>query len=92
MILDSGDDSLRHFSVWLEWRIQSRQEGQIFMIRVAQRQHDGSFLVISWDPEILWVDSLAAGTDGRASCYIQEPIHMEQWIGFLGGILYEGVD
>jgi hypothetical protein len=70
--------------------MQSRQEGHIFMIRVAQHQHDGSFLVIAWDPGILWVDSLAAGTDGRASCYFQEPIHMEQWIGFLGGIFYEG--
>jgi hypothetical protein len=50
----------------------------------------GPFLVIAWDPGILWVDSLVAGTDGRASCYFQEPIHMEQWIGFLGGIFYEG--
>jgi hypothetical protein len=44
MILDSGDDSLRHYSLGLqEWRMQSRQEGQIFMIRVVQHQHDGSF-------------------------------------------------
>jgi hypothetical protein len=28
--------------------------------------------------------------DGRANCYFQDPIHLEQWIGFLGGILYEG--
>lgn len=41
------------------------------MIRVAQRQHNGSFLVIAWDPEILWVDILATGTDGRANCYFQ---------------------
>jgi hypothetical protein len=42
------------------------------MIRVTQRQYDGSSLVIAWDPGILWVDSLATGTDGRASCYFLE--------------------
>jgi hypothetical protein len=60
------------------------------MITVAQRQHNGSILVIAWDARILWVDNLAASTDGKASCYFQEPIHMEQWIGFLGGMFYEG--
>jgi hypothetical protein len=90
IILDSGDDSLRHYNLGLqEWRMQSRQEGQISMIRVAQRQHDESFLVIAWDPGILWVDSLAASTDGRESCYFQEPIHMAKWISFLGGTFYE---
>jgi hypothetical protein len=49
--------------------MQSRQEDQIFMIRVAQRQRDGLFLVIAWDLGILWVDSLVAGTDGRANFY-----------------------
>jgi hypothetical protein len=53
--------------------MHSRQEDQIFMIRVAQRQHDGSFLVIAWDPGILWIDSLATGTDGRTNCYFQVP-------------------
>jgi hypothetical protein len=42
------------------------------MIRVVQRQHDGSFLVIAWDLGILWVDNLVAGTNGRANCYFQE--------------------
>jgi hypothetical protein len=29
MILDSGDDSLRHYNLWMqEWRMQSRQEDQ----------------------------------------------------------------
>jgi hypothetical protein len=28
--------------------------------------------VIAWDPGILWVDNLAAVTDGRADCYFQE--------------------
>jgi hypothetical protein len=60
------------------------------MIKVAQRQHDGSFLVIAWDLGILWVDSLVVGIDWRASCYFQDPIPMEKWIGFLGGIFYEG--
>jgi hypothetical protein len=44
----------------------------MFMIRVVQRQHDGYFLVIAWDPGILWADNLAAGTNGRASCYFQD--------------------
>jgi hypothetical protein len=37
------------------------------MIIVVQCQHDGSFLVITWDPGILWVDSLSIGIDGGAS-------------------------
>jgi hypothetical protein len=59
------------------------------MIRVAQKQHDESFLVIAWDPRILWVENLAVGTDGRENCYFQNPINMAQWLGFLGGTLYE---
>jgi hypothetical protein len=47
-------------------------------------------MVIARGPWILWVDSLEASEDGRASCYFQEPIPMEHWIGFLGGIFYEG--
>jgi hypothetical protein len=39
---------------------------------------------------ISWVDSLAAGINGRANRYFQELIHMEHWIGVLGGIFYEG--
>jgi hypothetical protein len=42
------------------------------MIRVAHCQHDGFFPVIAWDPRILLVDSLAAGTNERARCYFQE--------------------
>jgi hypothetical protein len=92
MILDSGDNSLRHYSLGLqEWRMQSRKEDRIFMIRVAQCQHVGSFLVIAQDPGILWVDSLVAGTYGKTNGYFQEPFYMEQWIGFLGGIFYEGL-
>jgi hypothetical protein len=38
MILNSGDDPLRHYILWLhERRMQSRQEDWIFMIIVAQR-------------------------------------------------------
>jgi hypothetical protein len=70
MILNSGDDPLRHYNLWLqEGRMQSKQEDHIFNIRVMHRQHDGSFLVIAWDPDILWVDSMEVGTNGRASCY-----------------------
>jgi hypothetical protein len=34
----------------------------------------GPFLVIVWDPGILWVDSLATGTDGRASFTFRSPL------------------
>jgi hypothetical protein len=37
----------------------------------------GPFRVLGWDPRLLWVDSLAAGINGRARFYFQEPIHME---------------
>jgi len=60
------------------------------MIRMAQCEHDGSFLVITWDLGILWVDNLLDGRDERDRFYFQEPIHMEKWIGFIGGIFYEG--
>jgi hypothetical protein len=50
-----------------EWRMQSKKEGQISMICVVQRHHDEFFLVITWDPGILWVDSLEDTTDGRES-------------------------
>jgi hypothetical protein len=43
--------------------------------------------VISWDHRILWVEHLAASTNGRESCYFLEP--MAKWIGFLGGTFYE---
>ena len=39
------------------------------MIRVAQLQHDGSFLAIAWDPEILWVDNLVVGIDRGTRFY-----------------------
>jgi hypothetical protein len=56
---------------------------------VAQRKHGDFFLVIAWDPGILWVDNLATNTNGRVSCYFQDPIHMVKWISFLGGTFYE---
>jgi hypothetical protein len=39
------------------------------MIKLLQHKHDGSFLVIVWDPRILWVDNLAIGIDGRDNFY-----------------------
>jgi hypothetical protein len=73
MIHDSGNNSLRPYRLWMqEWMIQSRQEDHVFRVRVAQCQHDRSFLVMAWDPGILRIDSLEAGTDGRTSCYLQE--------------------
>jgi hypothetical protein len=72
------------------------------MIRVVQCQHDGSFLVIAWDPGILWVDSLAAGTDGRTLVTFRRPLvlahcrtvlwavgalHLSDWFGTRGSSL-----
>jgi hypothetical protein len=57
--------------------MKSRKKGQIFMTGVAQHQPDGSFQVKAWNPSILWVDNLALRIDGRAICYLQEPIHMD---------------
>ena len=59
------------------------------MVKVVQHQHDGSFLVIAWDPGILWVDNLGASTYGIPIFYFQDPIHMAQWISLLGGTFYE---
>jgi hypothetical protein len=56
---------------------------------VAQLQHDESFLVIAWEPGILWDGSLAAVTDRRERYYSWDPIHMAQWISFLDGTFYE---
>jgi hypothetical protein len=39
---------------------------------------------------ISWVNSWATGTYGRVNHYFQKIIHMEHWIGILGGIFYEG--
>jgi hypothetical protein len=51
MILNSGDDPLRHYSLWLQDQmIQSRQEDHVFMIRVVQHQHDGPFSGDSMGP------------------------------------------
>jgi hypothetical protein len=41
-------------------------------------------------PGISCIDSLTVGINGRAGIYFQELIHMEHWIGVLGGIFYEG--
>jgi hypothetical protein len=37
MILNSGDDSLRHYILWMQvWRMQFREEDLIFMIILVQ--------------------------------------------------------
>jgi hypothetical protein len=86
MILDSGDGSLRHFILgFQEWKMQSRHESKIFMIRVAQRHHGGSFLGIAWDPETSWFDNVVVVTDGRVNFYYHEFMYIRYWNGFLGG-------
>jgi len=65
--------------------MQSRHESKIFMFKVAQRQHGGSFLGIAWDPRNLWFDNFATGTDGRVIFYYQEYLSIWNWTGFRGG-------
>jgi hypothetical protein len=49
VILDSGDGSSRHYNLgFQEWRMQSRHEGQIFMIKV---KGGSNTLYSSWDLE-----------------------------------------
>jgi hypothetical protein len=73
MILDSGDDSLIHSSLgFLGWRMHSRYESHIFVIRVAQYQHGGPFAEVAWDPETSWFDNLTVGTDGGVNFYYHE--------------------
>jgi hypothetical protein len=70
--------------------MQSRYEGKIFMTRVAQHRHGGSFLRIAWDLGTSWFDSLAIGTNGRASFYSRELTPIVHWTGFLGKRFYVG--
>jgi hypothetical protein len=70
--------------------MHSRHADHIFMIRVAQHQHGGFFVRISWDPGASWFDSLEISANWRINYYFKDPIHMENLIGFLGGIIYEG--
>jgi hypothetical protein len=71
--------------------MQSRHESQIFMIRVAQCQHGGSFLGIAWDPGTSWFDSLAARYRWESQ-FLLSGVHFyrEHWTGFLGGRFYVG--
>jgi hypothetical protein len=54
------------------------------MIRVAQRQHGGSFLRLAWDPGISVLDSSTADTEARASFFFHE-------IGSLVEQFFEGL-
>ena len=52
-LLDSRPNPYRYFSMRIqEWGIQYVYDGKIVMIRVVQRQHDGPFQRLAWDPEI----------------------------------------
>jgi hypothetical protein len=85
MIPDSGGDSSKYYSLGFhEWRMWSRHEDETIMIRVAQCQHGGFFLRLTWDHGITWFDNLATGTNGRVNFYYQEIISIVHWTGFLG--------
>jgi hypothetical protein len=59
------------------------------MIKV-QCHHGGFFWKAAGGLGTIGVDRLSIGVGGRASNHFQEPIHMEQWISFLGRRPYEG--
>ena len=53
MIHDHGFNPYRYFSMgFWERRIQYGNDGRTVMIRVVQRQHGRSFLILAWDPVI----------------------------------------
>jgi hypothetical protein len=66
MILDSGCNLLRHYSLWT----QSEHDGQMIMIGVAQHQRGGSFMRIDSDLGI--GDSAVVVTDPRANFFSHE--------------------
>jgi hypothetical protein len=55
-----------------EREMQSRHDGQMTMIRVAQHQRGGSFLRIAWDPGISVGDSATVDMEARASFFSHE--------------------
>jgi hypothetical protein len=62
--------------------MQSRYDGQTIMIRVAQHQHGGSFLRLSWDPGITLFSSSVTDKEERRF-YFQEFTTGVHGIGFL---------
>jgi hypothetical protein len=73
-----------------ERRMQSGHDGRMVMIRVAQRQHGGSFLRLAWDPGISVLDSPTADTEARASFFFHEiGFLVEQFFGVLIELLQE---
>jgi hypothetical protein len=92
MIHSSGVESSRNYSLgFQEWRLQSGHDGQTFMIRVAQRQHGGSFLRLVWNPGITLFGISTTDRDGRASPYSQEFVLMVHWVGSLEEPFSEGL-
>jgi hypothetical protein len=84
MIHGSGFNTYRYFSLgFQERRMQFGQDGQTFMIRVAQRQHGGSFLRLVWNPGITLVGNSTTDRVERVSPYFQEFSPMVRWVGFL---------
>jgi hypothetical protein len=52
--------------------MQTGHDGRTIMIRVAQRQHGGSFLRLAWDLGIPLLDYSIADTEARVSFFFQE--------------------
>jgi hypothetical protein len=75
----------RYFNLeFQERRMQIGHDGQTVMIRVAQRQHGGSFLRLAWDPGISVLDSSTTDTKTRVSFCFHE-------IGSLVEQFFEGL-
>jgi hypothetical protein len=68
MIPDNGCDPLSHYKLWM----RSEHDGQMTIIRVAQHQHGGSFMRITWDPGISIGDSVVVDIEVRASFFSHE--------------------
>jgi len=85
MIFCSSDGASIVGSLGLQGRmLKLRYKEQIYMIKVVQRQHGGFFWKAVGGLGTIGVDRLSIGVGGRASNHFEEPIHMEQWISFLG--------
>jgi hypothetical protein len=74
IILDSGCDALRHYSLWM----QSGHDVRTTMIRGALHQRSGSFPRIAWDPRISVRDSVTVGMEARASFFLHEIGSLEE--------------
>jgi hypothetical protein len=85
-IYGSKFNPYRYFNLeFQEKKMQTGHDDRMVMIKVAQRQHGGSFLRLAWDPGISILDGSVADTKARASfCFREIGCLAEQ---FLEGLI-----